>query len=419
MHQILKSPLGFAFVAVRENASRAGLVGYNPYMIRLVSFVFAGFFAGVAGVLFALFSRYVSAQYLFWTVSGEGVVWMIVGGAGTLFGPVLGAAFLIVVREELSVYWEHYLLAVGVIVILCVTYAPQGIMGLLHKGLDHFWKSEPKRVAVGNRRRAGDRGSKGAGTMSAPVLQVEGLTKRFGGLTAVDNVDFTLPGGGLHAIIGPNGAGKTTFFNLISGFLPANGGRVIFNGENILGRKPHEISRLGIARTLQIKSVFNGLSVYDNVWIAAQGRSRFLNPFRSAGSYTDVAEKVAAILDDLGLSAHADALAGNLSYGDIALLEIAIALATEPELMLLDEPVSGMSPDETARTVDIIRDLSKRLNVILIEHDMEVVFGAADVITVMNQGAILCEGSPEAVARDARVQEAYLGTPEDAEEHHA
>ena len=251
--------------------------------------------------------------------------------------------------------------------------------------------------------------------MSAPVLQVEGLTKRFGGLTAVDNVDFTLPGGGLHAIIGPNGAGKTTFFNLISGFLPANGGRVIFNGENILGRKPHQISRLGIARTLQIKSVFTGLSVYDNVWIAAQGRSRFLNPFRSAGSYTEVAEKVAAILDDLGLGVHADELAGNLSYGDVALLEIAIALATEPELLLLDEPVSGMSPSETAHTVDIIRGLSKRLNVILIEHDMEVVFGAADVITVMNQGAILCEGSPEAIAKDARVQEAYLGTPEDLE----
>ncbi len=251
--------------------------------------------------------------------------------------------------------------------------------------------------------------------MSAPVLQVEGLTKRFGGLTAVDNVDFTLPGGGLHAIIGPNGAGKTTFFNLISGFLSANGGRVIFNGQNILGREPHEISRLGIALTLQIKSVFTGLSVYDNVWIAAQGRSRFLNPFRSAGSYTDIAEKVAAILDDLGLSAHTDELAGNLSYGDVALLEIAIALATEPKLLLLDEPVSGMSPSETAHTVDIIRGLSKRLNVILIEHDMEVVFGAADVITVMNQGAILCEGSPEAIAKDARVQEAYLGTPEDLE----
>ena len=166
--------------------------------------------------------------------------------------------------------------------------------------------------------------------MSAPVLQVEGLTKTFGGLTAVDKVNFFLPGGGLHAIIGPNGAGKTTFFNLISGFLRSNSGSVIFNGENIIGRKPHEINRLGIARTLQVKSVFTGLSVYDNVWIAVMGQSRFLNPFKSAGSYTDVAANVEAILKDMGLSDFAKELAGNLSYGDVALLEISIALATQP-----------------------------------------------------------------------------------------
>ena len=148
MRVILKSPLGFAFVAVRENASRAGLVGYNPYMIRLVSFVFAGFFAGVAGVLFALFSRYVSAQFMFWTVSGEGVVWMIVGGSGTLFGPVLGAAFLTIIREELSIYWEHYLLVVGVIVILCVSYAPKGIMGLLNSCLDRGPKNSPEATSA-------------------------------------------------------------------------------------------------------------------------------------------------------------------------------------------------------------------------------------------------------------------------------
>ena len=145
MHMILKSPLGFAFIAVRENASRAGLVGYNPYMIRLISFVFAGFFAGVAGVLFALFSRYASAHFLFWTVSGEGIIWMIVGGAGTLFGPLLGAAFLTIVREELSLYWEHYLLVVGVIVILFVTYAPQGIMGFLKSWSNRI--SENRRTA--------------------------------------------------------------------------------------------------------------------------------------------------------------------------------------------------------------------------------------------------------------------------------
>jgi branched-chain amino acid transport system ATP-binding protein len=255
--------------------------------------------------------------------------------------------------------------------------------------------------------------------MSEPVLRTEGLTKAFGGLIAVNNVDFTLQGGKLHAIIGPNGAGKTTFFNVVSGFLSATAGRVVFQGRDIVGLKPYQISQLGIARTLQVKSVFNGLTVYDNVWIAAQSRSRFLHPFRPAASYKETARRVEQILDEVGIANHAQELAGNLSYGDVALLEIAIALATDPKLLLLDEPVSGMSPAETERTVAIIRDLAKRVNVILIEHDMEVVFGAADIITVMNQGMILCEGTPETVAKDPRVQEAYLGAPDDDEMAHA
>jgi branched-chain amino acid transport system permease protein len=131
---VLRSPLGVAFTAVRENATRAGLVGLNPYLIRLASFIIAGFLAGVSGALFALFSRYASAQYMFWTVSGEAVIWTIVGGTGTLFGPAIGAALLILVREELSTYWEHYLIAVGVIVILVVTFAPKGIVGSLRWG---------------------------------------------------------------------------------------------------------------------------------------------------------------------------------------------------------------------------------------------------------------------------------------------
>lgn len=146
MHVILKSPLGYTFVAVRENASRLSLIGYSPYLIRYISFVIAGTFAGVAGVLFALFARYASAQYLFWTVSGEGVIWALIGGSGTLFGPVLGSAFLILVREELSVYWEHYLLVVGVIVILFVAFAPEGLMGLLTRALDRLMKKPAGRA---------------------------------------------------------------------------------------------------------------------------------------------------------------------------------------------------------------------------------------------------------------------------------
>lgn len=146
-HALLRSPLGYAFVAVRENAARCSLIGYSPYLIRYISFVVSGLFAGIAGVLFALFARYASAQYLFWTVSGEGVIWTIIGGTGTLFGPVLGTAFLVILREELSLYWEHYLLVVGAIVIVFVSYAPQGLMGLLTRGLDRLFAKKAARPA--------------------------------------------------------------------------------------------------------------------------------------------------------------------------------------------------------------------------------------------------------------------------------
>jgi len=247
--------------------------------------------------------------------------------------------------------------------------------------------------------------------MSAAILSVRGLTKRFGGLTAVNHVDFDLPAGELHAIIGPNGAGKTTFFNLVSGFLKPTAGSVIFNDEDITGQPTHRISQLGMARTLQIKSVFNGLSVYDNVWIAAHSRKKFLHPFRAARSYRDTAEIAVRALETVGLAELRNEIAGNLAYGDVALLEIAIAIAMQPRLLLLDEPVAGMSPEETYRTINKIKELSRSVNILLIEHDVEAVFQIADRITVMTQGEVLCQGSAEQIAADPRVQEAYLGVP--------
>jgi branched-chain amino acid transport system ATP-binding protein len=245
------------------------------------------------------------------------------------------------------------------------------------------------------------------------TLRIEQLTKRFGGLVAVDGLSFELAPRRLHAIIGPNGAGKTTLFNLISGFLSADQGRVFFGGRDITGLKPYQISRLGIARTLQIKSVFNRLTVAENVWIAAHARNRFLHPFRAATKDRGTREKAAAVLEEVGLGALADREAGTLSYGDIALLEIAIALAQEPKLLLLDEPICGMSPAETERTVAKIVQLAQRIDIVIIEHDMEVVFEIADDITVMAQGTVLASGTPADIARDERVREAYLGQPDD------
>ena len=249
--------------------------------------------------------------------------------------------------------------------------------------------------------------------MSTPILSTEGLTKQFGGLAAVNELNLSFEGSRVHAIIGPNGAGKTTLFNLISGLLPPTSGRVFFRGRDITGIKPHQISRLGIKRTLQIKSVFPKLTVAENLWITRRAGHGFLHPFRSAESDRGTTEEVQRTLEQIGLSALAKRQAGTLSHGDVALLEIGMAVISEPRLLLLDEPTCGMSPAETERVVSKIRQLVRSVDIIIIEHDMEVVFGIADDIVVMAQGAVLARGSPREIAADERVREAYLGPEED------
>jgi branched-chain amino acid transport system ATP-binding protein len=249
--------------------------------------------------------------------------------------------------------------------------------------------------------------------MSEAVLRIERLTKRFGGLVAVDNLSLALAGGRVHAIIGPNGAGKTTLFNLVTGLLSPDGGRIFFRGRDITGCRPHVISRLGIKRTLQVKSVFPQLSVADNLWITRQARNRFLHALRPAASDKETRLQVEQTLEQTGLAELAARPAGTLSYGDVAMLEIGMAIISGPSLLLLDEPTCGMSPAETSRAVDKIRDLARTIDLVIIEHDMDVVFGIADEITVLAQGAILASGGPAAVAGDERVREAYLGRPED------
>lgn len=253
------------------------------------------------------------------------------------------------------------------------------------------------------------------GGNSAVALSVNGLTRRFGGLVAVDNISFDLPARRLNAIIGPNGAGKTTLFNLITGEIRPDAGRVNVHGQSITGLKPHQIVRRGVSRTLQIKSVFTGLTVAENVRTAVMVHDGLASPFRSAASYGAVNRRVEDLVVQVGLWQHLHTRASALSYGDIALLEIALALANQPKLLLLDEPVCGMGPQETEQTVTTIRAIAKTVDVVLIEHDMEVVFAVADEIIVMAQGALLARGTPAEISASPEVQEAYLGAPEEAD----
>jgi branched-chain amino acid transport system ATP-binding protein len=248
-------------------------------------------------------------------------------------------------------------------------------------------------------------------TGAGALLLVEGVTKAFDGFSAVSGADLTVAPGAIVAVIGPNGAGKTTLLNLITGFLRPDRGRIAFDGEEITGLAPHEIARRRIGRTFQLANIFPRLSVFANVQtsvLSCQRRSRDLFPPAAALAI----DETTAILERTGLSARAHQTAGALSHGDQRVLEIAIALASEPRLLVLDEPTAGMSPEDTAATTALIRGLARErgLAVVLCEHDMEVVFSVAESVMVMHQGRTLVQGPPEAVRRQRDVQDAYLGT---------
>jgi branched-chain amino acid transport system ATP-binding protein len=251
--------------------------------------------------------------------------------------------------------------------------------------------------------------------MADAVLETDSLAKRFGGLVAVDAVSLRIAAGEVHAIIGPNGAGKTTLLNLLSGALPPSSGRVRFRGRDVTGLPAHRLSRLGIGRSFQRTNIFPEFTVYENCWLGAQSRlpssMRFVRPARNIAA---VAARTDLALTMVGLGGRADAVAGSLSHGEQRQLELGVMLATEPSLLLLDEPMAGMSAAESSRMVDLLRRLRRDHTLVLIEHDMDAVFAVADVITVMVNGAVLASGPPEKIRESQAVQDAYLGGAEAA-----
>ena len=244
---------------------------------------------------------------------------------------------------------------------------------------------------------------------SPPILAVRGVTMRFGGFTALSNVTASFPQGQLTAIIGPNGAGKSTLFNVLSGALPPTDGEVLFNGRSIAGMRQHHFARLGISKSFQITNIFPDLTALENVRIAIQAMTTRFNIWTPRSRLTEMEDRAAELLSDVGLTEHIRRIASELAHGEQRALEIAMAVACKPKVLLLDEPTAGMSPEETVEIMQVILRLAERCTVILVEHKMKLVMDISNHILVLHHGEFLAEGTPDEIRANSEVRRVYLG----------
>jgi ABC-type branched-subunit amino acid transport system ATPase component/ABC-type branched-subunit amino acid transport system permease subunit len=448
MFILVRSPFGAALAAIRENRERARSIGINVKAYELSVFTVAALFAGVAGGLFAVFQQEAFPEMLYWTNNASPVVVSLLGGTGTFLGPVIGAFVFTELQSWISgtlpglvssmvgvdiknQVGQLFDLVLGAIVLTVVLIVPGGLSALPRAIIalrSRFRKSDQERAeeTTGEAMDMADAGRIAAVQAvqaeetsvekGAPLLVIEGLSKSFGGLRAVENVSLTVHAGDRHAIIGPNGAGKSTLFNLITGRIRPDAGRVLFDGGDITGKAPHVIARQGIGRAFQITMIFPKLTVMQNLQYSMLAHRRMTRrPFGRADRL--FRDEAMSLLEAVGLAGFAELPAGQLSHGDQRAIEIAISLALGSKLVLLDEPTAGMSAFETQKAMDLVRRVAteKNLTLLFCEHDMEVVFGTARTVTVMHMGRVLTEGTPEQVRRDADVQKVYLGELETEE----
>jgi branched-chain amino acid transport system ATP-binding protein len=242
------------------------------------------------------------------------------------------------------------------------------------------------------------------------LLETQNLTKSFGALVAVSEANLQVEAGKVHSIIGPNGAGKTTLFNLLAGLFPPTSGTILFEGRDISALKLHERAKISIGRSYQVTSIFPELTVHENVRLAVQSKAlRRVSLFKPAGRLTDITEKADRILEEMGIADYRNQIASTIPYGVQRSLDVGIALATDPKLLLLDEPTSGMSPEDTVKMIGLVERISQNYTIALIEHHMKVVMSISDMITVLSQGKVIAEGSPAEIQINEDVRRAYLG----------
>jgi ABC-type branched-subunit amino acid transport system ATPase component/ABC-type branched-subunit amino acid transport system permease subunit len=409
-----RSPIGSVLVAIRENEQRARFIGYSADRYKLIAFTASAAITGIAGVLSVFNHRFASADPLSVQFSGELLAMVVIGGMRSFLGPALGALFFILFREYLSILTPHWLLFFGLLFVGFIVFSPTGLVGVAERIAAPFRKRVTEDAAMAGRAVAAAPVPKALHARerrTGPVLIARELTKSFGGIRAVAGCDIVVENRTLHALIGPNGAGKTTAFNLLSGMFPPDTGFITVANTPVAGLRPEQITRAGVGRSFQITNLFGGLTVEENMRLAVQARSTHrLGWWKPTAALADVNAETAEFMAYLGLTGIERAEAASLSYGGQRLLDMGLALATAPHILLLDEPLAGLAAAERTRVAGLVKDISKEIPVLLVEHDIDRVFQIADVVTVMNEGSVLVHGSVDEARGNAKVREVYIGS---------
>jgi branched-chain amino acid transport system permease protein len=419
--RIVRSPVGAVLRAIRENPLRAAAVGHSVHGYKLAAFVIAAAYAGLAGGLLGVMQGFMPPDAFMFDTSGQLVIQTAIGGIGTLFGPLLGAAVWLFLQDflqatlKLGATWK---LVLGLAFVLLVFFLRHGIIGGL-RDLLHFVRRDgaARAAAAGDApvsapHAAPPPAARRPAPSAGPILEAKALSKHYGGLVANADIDFRVEHGELRGIIGPNGAGKSTFFKMLTCEVPPTSGRIVFEGRDITGMSVTDVCQLGLTKSYQVNQLFNNLTVRENLIIAAlaERRGKFrLDLLGSFGGIPGLGDQVAHTLELVNLGGRADAKVSQLAYGEKRRLEVGLALASSPSLLLLDEPLAGMSPRERVETVRLLRSISQGRTMIIIDHDMDALFELAERITVLQEGRVLVEGTPAEIKGNAQVQEAYLG----------